>query len=95
MASKPIKTRLVPFRLLTLLLYGSPYWLTRPVDGAVVVRLGPLARTLRVSSSRLKGAFLWLYEADFLHALPEYSPNKAVVYLKRPTAFPDAKKEST
>jgi hypothetical protein len=66
MTKHPIKTKLHPFRVLALLLYSQQDYLVRLGEDTVEVRVGPLARSLRVPNYRLKGYVDWLKRAGYL-----------------------------
>lgn len=60
MSTPTTKERLHPYRVLTIMLYGELDCLTRLGKGRVRVRIGPLARILRVPNHRLKDYISWL-----------------------------------
>lgn len=60
MPAKPVRNRLIPYKLLVLLLYGKQPFLHRE-GPTITLQLGPLSRHLRVSSSRLRDQLDWLF----------------------------------
>jgi hypothetical protein len=93
MPKKPIKNRLIPYKVLVLLLYGQYTWLVRnPSDGSIMLRLGPMSRFLRVSSSRLREQLDWLFLNRYFASL-SVKYGEAVVTIRSPLVSPSAKGE--
>lgn len=87
MPKKPIKNRLIPYKILALLLYGSYTWLSRNDDNSLTLRLGPMSRFLRVSSSRLREQLDWLSANRYLASLA-VKYGEAVVTIRSPLVSP-------
>jgi hypothetical protein len=78
-----IKNRLVAFKVLLALMDGVHPWLTVAGEGKVTVRLGPLARHVRLASARLREQLAWLESFGYLTVL-ELKRGEATVQLRRP-----------
>lgn len=88
MPKKPIKNRLIPYKIIVLLLYGSYTWLIRDdYDGTITLRLGPMSRFLRVSSSRLREQLDWLFVNRYIASL-SVKYGEAVVTIRPPLVSP-------
>ncbi len=87
MAAHPFRNRLIPFKLLSLMLYSSnASWMQTAEDGQPsdrILMLGPTARLLRVSSARLRDHLEWLLDSGFLMSL-ELEHGKARLKLAPP-----------
>jgi hypothetical protein len=86
MAAHPLKSRLIGFKVYAILLNTKAPWLRRTGDGQLTVRLGPLGRHLRISSSRLKDQLSWL-QGMGLAELQEVRRGEADLSLPLPPAF--------
>jgi hypothetical protein len=67
---RQIKTKLHPFRILILLIYGNYSWAEWTGDDVSLVP-SQLTRTLRVSRRRLKEYFEWLQKHAYISDLRE------------------------
>jgi hypothetical protein len=87
MPTRPIKNRLVPYKIMVCLLYGEYTWLSRASDdpSSLSLRLGPMSRFLRVSSSRLREHLDWLSTRRYLASL-SVKYGEAVVTIRPPLA---------
>lgn len=83
MPKQVYKNRLVPAKLLLFILYGQYSWLDRRAGGLVLARLGPLRRTVRVSSQRLRDAIRHLKEVGIFQSV-EFSYGKARITVNKP-----------
>lgn len=83
MAAYPFKTRLHPFRVLALLLYGEQEYIINRGNCMVEARVGPMARALRVPNYRLKEYVDWLQKADYVSDIT-HSNGSFTVKLKKP-----------
>jgi hypothetical protein len=68
MPAKPVRNRLIPYKLLVLLLYGKQPFIHREFH-KITLQLGPLSRHLRVSSSRLRDQIDWLLSNSYLSSV--------------------------
>jgi hypothetical protein len=67
MPKTAIRQRLIPFKLLTHLLYGKfPEIQPLPLEEALEIRTGPMCRRLRISASRFMGALKYLKEMSMI-----------------------------
>ncbi len=66
---RPNRLRLVPFKILSLLLYGDYPWLQLDAQGLVVAKLGQMARSMRVSRDRLGEHLQWLVDHGYINEL--------------------------
>jgi hypothetical protein len=86
-AAHPFRSRLIPFKLLSLLLYAQDgVWMQTAEDGQTsdrILRLGPTARLLRVSSARLRDHLEWLLDSGFFISL-ELEHGRARIRLAPP-----------
>lgn len=80
------KNRLVASKVVVLLLYGSFEWLERKADGLIQVRLGPLARAVRISSVRLRETLSHLRSLGLILEI-DLAYNKALIRLRKPPTF--------
>lgn len=80
-----IKQRLLPYRILTCLLYGQYEWLVYlPETGQYQIALGSCSRYFSVTIVRLKDQLKWLYSAGFVLEL-SFVPGKATLTILSPT----------
>ena len=77
------RNRLIPTKILAFLLYGQYPWLDRRAGGLVQVKLGPLARTIRISSLRLRDALKHLQTIGILQDI-QFTYGKALLRVSRP-----------
>lgn len=78
------RNRLLPYRMLVMLLYGHAG--AEPAErGKVRVRIGPLARALRTSNNRVKDYLSWLAERGFIESLT-FTHGYAMLYVVPPTS---------
>lgn len=84
MPKRPIKNRLIPYKILVLLEHGQFTWLTREPN-QLRLRLGPMSRSLRISSSRLREQLDWLLSNRYLTSL-SVKYGEAVVSVRPPLA---------
>jgi len=85
MPAKPLRNRLIPYKLLIILLYGEFPFISRN-EGSITLYLGPLSRHLRVSSSRLRDQIDWLLINRYFSSVA-MSRGVAVVDLKLPVGL--------
>lgn len=71
MPKSPYRQRLLPYKVLVILLYGEYPWLEREpgFDTTVKLSLRRCSQHLRISTTRLKEALVWLQEHQFLNWL--------------------------
>jgi hypothetical protein len=70
MSKSPIKNRLVPFKILSCILYGRFTWIEKRTESeTLLLSLGPMARSFRITSSRLRDQLEWLRENNYLESL--------------------------
>lgn len=63
---KFMKKRLIPYRVLVILLYSNNKSILTAEQDKVIVRTGPMSRSLRISISRLLDSFGWLEANGFI-----------------------------
>lgn len=80
---KRTKSRLVGYKLLCSLMYGQFSWLKVSGRGYLLMDLGPAARHLRVSSSRLRDQLGWLAEKGLIE-INDLRRGEATVRLATP-----------
>jgi len=84
MAKRPLKRRLIPYKVLATLEHGNFSWIDRDPTGVLEFRLGPLSRELRISVTRVKESLAWLYEEAKLLEWAVVQRGRATVLLKHP-----------
>lgn len=84
MSARPIRNRLIPYKILVHLLYGRHGWLSRLPDGRIEVRTGPMSRSLRVTSSRLGEQLEWLKAIGLLSSIDTPSSGRRIIEVSRP-----------
>lgn len=82
MPSKPVRNRLIPYKLLVLALYGDYPFISRD-ETSIILYLGPLSRHLRISSSRLRDQIDWLLTNRYFSSVA-MSRGVAIVDLRLP-----------
>lgn len=80
------RLRLVPFKVLALLMYGSYEWLTIAEDGLLEAKLPQMRRTIRVCSETLRGQLEWLQQNNYIEEL-QLSRGRAKFRLKTPQSL--------
>ena len=85
MPAKPLRNRLIPYKLLILMLYGEHHFINRS-GPSVTLNLGPLSRHLRVSSSRLRDQLDWLLTNRYFSSVA-MSRGVALVDLRLPAGL--------
>lgn len=85
MPAKPLRNRLIPYKLLVIMLYGQFPFISRNEE-SVTLYLGPLSRHLRISSSRLRDQIDWLLTNRYLSSVA-MSRGVAVVDLRLPVGL--------
>jgi len=80
------KNRLLPYKILSLLLYGKYLWAELQPDGTLKVGLGPLARYVRTTPGRVKEQLEWLSERNYLDGV-NFDHGLAYVALRPPPNF--------
>ena len=80
------RLRLVPFKVLALLMYGSYEWLTIAEDGLLEAKLPQMRRTIRVCSETLRGQLEWLQENNYIEEL-QLSRGRAKFRLRTPQSL--------
>jgi hypothetical protein len=88
MPAKPLRNRLIPYKLLILMLYGDHHFVSR-TGLSVILYLGPLSRHLRISSSRLRDQIDWLLTNRYLSSVA-MSRGVAIVDLRLPAGLSPA-----
>lgn len=68
MAIESVRVRYLADRIMLILLYSAPTdgMLERTADGAVLIKAGPLARALKLNSTRLYDQLLFLQHSGYL-----------------------------
>lgn len=89
MPAFPIRERLIPYRILTYLLYADEAehsWLERINDGEIRVTTGEAARSLRLKNANLWQALYWLETNKLVVSVKkEQKRGTAIVCLLPPT----------
>ena len=83
MPARPLRNRLIPYKLLAICLYSKSITLLKRDRLGIELRLGPLSRHLRVSSSRLRDQLQWLLANGYFSQLA-LSRGVAVVTVQPP-----------
>lgn len=88
-----IRERLLPYRLLAYLLYGSDRefdWLEQLDSGKVRIITGDCARSLRMKNVKLWESLRWLRDNKLIDKLEKEDKRGSVlVYLRTPTNLGD------
>lgn len=84
-----LRKRFLPYKLLSLLLYGRHSWLQVELDGSLTLGLGPLARLLRTDPKRIKEYLLWLETRNYLCEV-SFTHGQAKVSLRPPPNYQQA-----
>ncbi len=79
----PYKSRLLPYKILGLLLYGRYLWMEIQPSGAWKVGLGPLSSILRVNPTRVREQLEWLVARNYINAV-SFEHGYAYVDLRTP-----------
>ena len=66
---KSPRSRLLPYKILSLLLFGKYLWLELQPNGTWKVGLGPLSRYVRTTPMRVKEQLEWLVSRNYLEAV--------------------------
>ena len=84
-----VKQRLIPYRVLAILLYGSNQAVEPLEEGKVRLSTGPLARALRISINRLLDSLEFLKANQFLTKVEKIKPGQYEITIVKPGAFND------
>lgn len=82
-----VKQRLIPYRVLAILLYGSNQAVEKVSEGEVRLSTGPLARALRISINRLLDSLEFLRANQFLVKIEKVKPGLYNIIISKPGNF--------
>lgn len=77
------KQRLVPYKILGMLLYGNHDFMEASEEGDISVKSGPFCRILRIPNHSLREAIIWLHRMGLIESYG-FSYGKVSVRLKTP-----------
>lgn len=84
---KPYRNRTVPYKLLSLLLYGEKPFLKRLELGRIQIKTGDTARALTVSNNRLIESLEWLKSISVITKIDYPLRGTAIVEVRLPDLF--------
>lgn len=86
MPAKPIRNRLIPFRILSYLLYSKAEWISVGKDGQLDIVTGEAARELRLTSTKFWESLYWLEDAQLVEKVSKgRKRGVAHISLRKPT----------
>lgn len=89
MPRRVMRNRLLPYRVLVYLLYGQQPWLERLGDDRVLIKTGPMARSLRTSVTKLREHLDWLKAFGYLENVETAKRGCEIASLRLPDASQD------
>lgn len=82
-----LRRNFVPYKVLSLLLYGRFSWLQVELDGSLLLGMGPLARLLKTDTTRIREYLTWLEQRNYLEKVELLPDAYAKVYVRFPPNF--------